>query len=39
MILSWMVGGRDAETANVFMDDLGQRLANPIQLTTDGHSV
>ena len=39
MILSWMVGGRDAETANFFMDDLAQRLANPIQLTTDGHSV
>lgn len=39
MILSWMVGGRDAETANFFMDDLAQRLANPVQLTTDGHSV
>lgn len=39
MILSWMVGSRDAETANMFMDDLAQRLANPIQLTTDGHGV
>jgi IS1 family transposase len=39
MILSWMVGSRDAETANFFMDDLSQRLANPVQLTTDGHSV
>jgi len=37
MILSWMVGGRDAETANVFMDDLSQRLASKVQLTTDGH--
>ena len=37
MILSWMVGDRDADTANSFMDDLAQRLANPVQLTTDGH--
>lgn len=37
MILSWMVGGRDAETANIFMDDLASRLANRVQLTTDGH--
>ena len=29
MILSWMVGDRNAETANFFMDDLAQRLANP----------
>jgi IS1 family transposase len=39
MILSWMVGDRGARTANYFMDDLAQRLANPVQLTTDGHSV
>lgn len=39
MILSWMVGDRDAETANFFMDDLASRLANRVQLTTDGHSV
>lgn len=37
MILSWMVGGRDAETANFFMDDLASRLANRVQLTTDGN--
>jgi IS1 family transposase len=36
MILSWMVGDRNAQTANFFMDDLAQRLANPVQLTTDG---
>jgi IS1 family transposase len=36
MMLSWMVGRRNAETANFFMDDLASRLANPIQLTTDG---
>ena len=39
MILSWMVGDRGAETANYFMDDLASRLANPVQLTTDGHHV
>ena len=37
LILSWMVGDRDAETANFFMDDLASRLANRVQLTTDGH--
>lgn len=37
MILSWMVGGRDAEYAIEFMDDLRARLANRVQLTTDGH--
>jgi IS1 family transposase len=37
MILSWMVGGRDAETANIFMDDLQDRVAGRMQLTTDGH--
>jgi IS1 family transposase len=37
LILSYMVGDRDAETANFFMDDLVSRLANRVQLTTDGH--
>jgi IS1 family transposase len=37
LIVSWMIGGRDAETANIFMDDLKARLANRVQLTTDGH--
>jgi hypothetical protein len=32
-----MVGDRDAETAKLFMGDLNDRLANRIQLTTDGH--
>jgi IS1 family transposase len=39
MILSWMVGDRSANTANDFMDDLAQRLADRVQLTTDGHHV
>jgi IS1 family transposase len=37
LIISWMVGGRDANTANLFISDLRDRLANCIQLTTDGH--
>lgn len=39
MILSYMVGDRDAETAMFFIDDLKDRLANRVQLTTDGHKV
>lgn len=37
MILSWSVGGRDADSARVLMDDLAARVANRFQLTTDGH--
>ena len=37
LIVSSMVGGRDAEYANAFMDDVASRLANRVQLTTDGH--
>jgi len=37
LIVSWLVGGRDAGTAYGFMDDLAKRLANRVQLTTDGH--
>ena len=37
LILSWMVGGRDADFALGLMDDLRGRLANRVQLTTDGH--
>lgn len=37
LILSWMIGARDTETAIIFMDDLQARLANRVQLTTDGH--
>lgn len=37
MILSWLVGGRDADYAIEFMEDLRSRLANRVQLTTDGH--
>lgn len=37
LIVSYLVGGRDAEYAMVLMDDLRDRLANRVQLTTDGH--
>lgn len=37
LIVSWLVGGRDAEYALEFMSDLQSRLANRVQLTTDGH--
>lgn len=37
LIVSYMVGGRDSGYAIEFMDDLRDRLANRVQLTTDGH--
>lgn len=37
MVLSYEVGDRSAATAIEFMDDLCARLANRVQLTTDGH--
>jgi len=35
-VISHLVGKRDATTANYFMQDLKERLANRVQLTTDG---
>ena len=37
LVPSWMVGGRSAEYAKVFMKDLAGRLASRVQLTSDGH--
>lgn len=37
LIISYLVGGRDAGYANEFMEDVAGRLANRVQLTTDGH--
>ncbi|MGD0018937.1 MAG: IS1 family transposase [Candidatus Limnocylindrales bacterium] len=34
---SWMIGDRTPETALAFMQDLASRLANRVQLSTDGH--
>ena len=39
LIVSWRVGDRDAGTAFDFTEDLAGRLANRVQLTTDGHRV
>jgi IS1 family transposase len=33
---TWVVGSRDAHTARVFVHDLKSRLANRVQLTSDG---
>jgi IS1 family transposase len=38
LIAAWFVGGRDAECANAFINDLASRLANRVQLTSDGHA-
>jgi IS1 family transposase len=35
----WLVGTRDAGCATEFIADLERRLANRVQLTTDGHKV
>lgn len=37
LMVSFRLGARDAETAFEFMQDLASRLANRVQLTTDGH--
>ena len=36
IVLSWFIGGRDAYCANAFINDLAGRLANRVQLTSDG---
>jgi len=36
LIPSWIVGPRDGTTARIFVNDLAGRLANRIQLTSDG---
>lgn len=38
LIVSWMIGSRDAGAAFEFMSDVKKRLANRVQLTTDGHA-
>lgn len=37
LMVSWLVGGRDAGYAFEFMSDVAKRLRNHVQLTTDGH--
>ena len=38
LIVSWLVGTRDAGAAYSFMTDVASRLRNRVQLTTDGHT-
>jgi IS1 family transposase len=39
LVPCWMIGQRDANAARDFMEDLAGRLANRVQLTTDGLKV
>ena len=39
LIINWMVGQRDAGCATEFIADLKKRLANRVQLTSDGHKM
>jgi IS1 family transposase len=39
LVPSWRIGSRDAIDGMAFMNDLKSRLANRVQLTTDGHKV
>ena len=38
LIVSWRLGARDADNAKEFMTDVSERLANRVQMTTDGHA-
>ena len=38
LLVSYLLGNRDAEAAFNFMSDVAERLANRVQLTTDGHT-
>jgi IS1 family transposase len=37
LMISWVVGGRDADYAQAFMQDVADRVTTRVQLTTDGH--
>jgi IS1 family transposase len=37
LIVSWFVGDRSADSANIFMQEVAGRISGTIQLTTDGH--
>jgi len=38
LVPSWFVGSRDGDAAKRFICDLAHRLANRVQLTSDGHN-
>jgi IS1 family transposase len=37
LMVSWLVGARNAGYAQAFMEDVAYRMAHRVQLTTDGH--
>jgi IS1 family transposase len=37
LVPAWYIGDRDSEAAMTFMDNLAKRLAQRVQLTSDGH--
>lgn len=37
LVPSWLIGQRWVEYAKLFIDDLASRMANRVQLTSDGH--
>lgn len=39
IVPSWLVGRRDSANAHFFVQDLAERLANRVQLTTDGNKI
>lgn len=39
LMVSWLVGEQSAENAEIFMRDVASRLANRVQLSTDGHKM
>ena len=39
LIVSWLVGSRDAGSAYEFMQDVARRISTRVHLTTDGHRV
>ena len=36
LVISWLLGDRDIETATFFMKDVAERIKGRVQLTTDG---
>jgi IS1 family transposase len=36
LVISWLIGDRDTETATFFMKDIADRIKGRVQLTTDG---
>jgi IS1 family transposase len=39
LVPSWLVGQRNIDSATDFINDLASRLANRVQITTDGHKM